>query len=58
MGIEIMYATEFPEFFDKETDKLLEEGQHIGFDVDTEDGVELVLLDNVYWSPQYDNAVE
>lgn len=57
MGVETMYATEFPEFFYEDTDKVVEEGQHIGFDIETEDGVELVLLDNIYWNPQYD-AVE
>ena len=57
MGVETMYATEFPEFFYEDTDEVVEEGQHIGFDIETEDGVELVLLDNIYWNPQYD-AVE
>ena len=57
MGVETMYATEFPEFFYEDTDEVVGEGQHIGFDIETEDGVELVLLDNIYWNPQYD-AVE
>ena len=57
MGVETMYATEFPEFFHEGSDELVEEGEHIGFDIETENGVELILLDNIYWNPQYD-AVE
>ena len=53
-SFDIMYATEFPEFFYKDTDAQVSEGEPIGFDVDTKDGVELVLFSNVYWSPQYE----
>ena len=57
-SFDIMYATEFPEFFYKDSDFQVNEGEPIGFDVDTKDGVELVLFSNIYWSPQYEENYE
>lgn len=48
-----MCATEFPEFFYEDTDEAVPEGEPVGLDIDTAEGVELVLFSNVYWSPQY-----
>jgi len=52
-SMDIMCATEYEEFFYEDTDKAVPEGEPIGVDVDTEDGVELVLFSNIYWNPQY-----
>lgn len=52
-SFDIMCATEFPEFFYEDTDEAVPEGEPVGLDIDTAEGVELVLFSNVYWSPQY-----
>ena len=51
---DIMCATGFPEFFYEGTDEVVPEGDPVGLDVETEEGVELRLFSNIYWSPQYD----
>ena len=53
-SFDVVCATEFPEFFYEDSDELVLEGEPVGLDVDTPDGVELVLFSNVYWSPQYE----
>ena len=53
-----MCATEFEEFYYKETDGVIPEGEPVGFDVETKEGVELVLFSNVYWNPQYEQIEE
>ena len=53
-SLDIMCATEFKEFFYEDTGEVVPEGEPIGLDVETDEGVELVLFSNVYWSPQYD----
>ena len=56
-----MHATEVEEFYYKDElpfygkDKPVKEGDPIGFDVETGEGIELVLFDNVYWNPKYEN---
>jgi hypothetical protein len=50
---DIMYATECREFYYKDTDEVVKSGDPIGFDMDIGEGVELVLFDNIYWSPDY-----
>ena len=52
-SMDIMCATEYEEFFYEDTNEVVPEGEPIGIDVDTEDGVELVLFSNIYWNPQY-----
>ena len=58
---DIMHATEVEEFYYKDElpfygkDKPVKEGDPIGFDVETGEGIELVLFDNVYWNPKYEN---
>ena len=53
-SFDIMCATKFPEFFYEDTHELVSEGEPVGLDVETDEGVELVLFNNIYWSPQYD----
>jgi hypothetical protein len=58
---DIMHATEVEEFFYKDEppfdgrNKPVEEGDVIGFDVETDKGMELVLFDNIYWNPKYED---
>ena len=54
-SLDIVCATDFEEFYYKDTDEQVPDGEPIGLDVDTDEGVELVLFSNIYWSPQYDN---
>ena len=51
--LDIICATEFEEFYYEETDEVVPEGEPVGLDIDTEEGVELVLFSNIYWNPQY-----
>ena len=53
-SFDIICATEFAEFFYEDTDEQVRDGEPVGLDVDTQDGVELVLFSNIYWNPQYD----
>tara|TARA_Y100000310_G_C20123737_1_gene552667 strand:+ start:153 stop:326 length:174 start_codon:yes stop_codon:yes gene_type:complete len=53
MTAELMYATDFEEFYYEGTNEVVPEGEPIGLDVETEDSVELVLFSNIYWNPQY-----
>ena len=52
-SFDIMFATEFEEFYYKDTDEVVPEGEPIGVDVEVEDGVKLILFSNIYWNPQY-----
>ena len=60
MKIEEMFAGKEVEFFHKEDDSVVSEGEHIGYDVDLDQDsmfeVHLVLNDNIYWNP--DASVE
>ena len=52
-SLDIVCATAFEEFYYEDTEEVVPEGEPVGLDVDTEEGVELVLFSNVYWNPQY-----
>jgi hypothetical protein len=56
MKIEEVFAEKEIEFFYKEDDSVVVEGEHIGYDVDVGKEVRLVLNDNIYWNP--DASVE
>lgn len=49
--VDLVYATEYEEFFYKDSDVAVSEGCPIGVDVYGEDEVHLVLFDDVYWNP-------
>ena len=57
-SLDIMCATEFAEFFYEGTDEQVPEGEPVGLDVETSEGVELVLFSDIYWSPQYEEDYE
>jgi len=52
---DLMYAGDEAEFYyiinGKDTDIAVPEGEPVGIDVPTKDGVELQLFSNIYWSP-------
>ena len=50
-SLDILCATEVEEFYYSNNDEAVPEGEPIGVDVDTPQGVELVLFSNIYWSP-------
>ncbi len=50
-SIDIMCASDTEEFFYTQTNEAVPEGEPIGFDVDKEGGVELVLFSDVSWKP-------
>ena len=49
--LDIICATEFEEFFYEGTEEAVPEGDPVGVDIETDEGVELVLFANIYWSP-------
>jgi hypothetical protein len=51
--LELVCATEYEEFFYEDTNDPVEEGEPIGLNIDSEDGVDLVLFSNIYWKPQH-----
>lgn len=57
-SLDIVSATDFEEFYYKDSDELVPEGEPVGLDIDTPEGVELVLFSNVYWNPQYPSIDE
>ena len=57
-SLDIVCATEFEEFYYEDTEEVVPEGEPVGLDVDTPEGVELVLFANIYWNPQYEETYE
>tara|TARA_R100000808_G_C2140639_1_gene148457 strand:+ start:515 stop:790 length:276 start_codon:yes stop_codon:yes gene_type:complete len=52
-SLDILCATEVEEFYYSDNDEPVAEGDPIGVDVETPQGVELVLFSNIYWSPSF-----
>ena len=50
---QLMYATDFEEFYYEESNEVVPEGEPVGMDINSSDGVDLVLFANIYWNPQY-----
>mgnify|MGYP003953888245 CR=1 FL=1 len=46
---EMVYASEFEEFFNKEDHSVVSEGQPVGIDLELDDEVKFVLFDDIYW---------
>lgn len=49
--LDIVCASDVEEFFYKDTDEPVQEGDPVGLDIEKEFVVELVLFSNIYWSP-------
>lgn len=56
--LDLVCASEFEEFFYKEDDIPVSEGEPVGVDLDLEDEVQFVLFDHIYWSPNHGNEEE
>ena len=56
--VDLVCASDFEEFFYKEDDMPVSEGQPVGVDLDCEDEVQFVLFDDIYWSFNYGNEEE
>lgn len=50
-SLDIMCASEVEEFFYKDTDEIVPEGDPVGLDIDNGNEVEFVLFANIYWNP-------
>jgi|TARA_B110000495_G_scaffold195739_1_gene203660 hypothetical protein len=53
-SIDIMFATEEEEFFYKDTDEAVAEGDPVGLDIEVGNEVELMLFANIYWNLEQD----
>ena len=56
--LDLVCASEFEEFFYKEDDIPVSEGEPVGVDLDLEDEVQFVLFDHIYWSLNHGNEEE
>ena len=56
--LDLVCASEFEEFFYKEDDIPVSEGEPVGVVLDLEDEVQFVLFDHIYWSPNHGNEEE
>tara|TARA_B100000085_G_C18520119_1_gene503339 strand:- start:785 stop:973 length:189 start_codon:yes stop_codon:yes gene_type:complete len=56
--VDLVCASDFEEFFYKEDDMPVSEGQPVGVDLDCEDEVQFVLFDDIYWSFNHGNEEE
>lgn len=52
--VELVYASDYEEFFYKDTGMSVSNGQPVGVDVDEGVSVHFVLFDDIYWSPNYE----
>ena len=52
-SFDIVNACEEEEFFYKENDEPVMEGDPVGIDLDRGQEVRLVLFSNIYWKPNY-----
>jgi hypothetical protein len=50
-SIDIMCASDTEEFFYTKTNEVVPEGEPIGFDMEDNGAIELVLFSDVYWKP-------
>ena len=52
-SLDIVCATDVEEFFYKSTDDPVPENEPVGLDIETKEGVDLVLFSDIYWNPPY-----
>ena len=51
MKYELIYSSDFPEFYYEDSDVPVSEGNLVGVELDMNDTVELILFDDIYWDP-------
>ena len=49
---QIMYASEVEEFFWEDSDISVPEGTPVGLEIETPAGIDLILFNNIYWTPE------
>ena len=49
--LDIVCSTEYEEFFYKDSNEVVPDGEPIGIDVDSGEEIYLVLFSNICWSP-------
>lgn len=54
--VDLICASEVEEFFYREDDVAVSEGEPVGVDIDNGDQVDFILFDHIYWSPK--NEIE
>lgn len=52
--VDLICASEVEEFFYEDNDLPLSEGEPVGVDVDYGREVKLILFENIYWKPNYE----
>ena len=50
--LDIVCASDVEEFFYKDTNDPVSEGDPVGLDIENEKEVDLILFSNIYWSPE------
>lgn len=50
--LDIVCASDVEEFFYKDTNDPVSEGDPVGLDIENEQEVDLILFSNIYWSPE------
>jgi len=58
MKLEVVHASNYPEFFYHDSGLPVFPGDPIGIEVEHEHEVELLLSENIYWDPPFDEEDE
>ena len=51
--VDVVCASEHEEFFYKNNNEVVEQGEVVGVEVEHSDRTDLVLFDNIYWTDEY-----
>tara|TARA_B110000483_G_C18192072_1_gene541359 strand:- start:771 stop:965 length:195 start_codon:yes stop_codon:yes gene_type:complete len=51
---QIIYASEVEEFFWEDSDISVPEGTPVGYEKESENSVDLILFDDIYWSCKHE----
>jgi hypothetical protein len=49
MKCELIYASNYEEFFYEENDIPVSEGQPVGVEIENVDNIDFILFDDIYW---------
>lgn len=50
MKCKLIYSSDYEEFFYKDNDMAVSEGQPVGVELELEDRIDFILFDHVYWN--------
>ncbi len=56
--LDLICSSEIEEFFYKEDDIAVSEGEPVGVDIDEGDEVKFILFDHIYWRPNHETEKE